>query len=131
MNTRISKSIAFLTVLPLALLLAEPAAAFRCGTRLVKDGMHEQQVVALCGEPTSRHHVGYALRGLDLGARRHVSPGWTASHFPGYGIFTAEVVITEFIYNLGPRKLMRRLVFEGGYLVRIETMGRGYNDDKR
>jgi hypothetical protein len=37
-------------------------------------------------------------------------------------------MITEYVYNLGPRKLMRRLVFEGGLLARIETLGRGYNE---
>jgi hypothetical protein len=131
MNDRIGKMITSLTVLLLGTLLAEPAAAFRCGSKLVKDGMHEQEVVALCGEPTSRHHVGYALRGLDPGSRRLGSPGWSASYFPGYGVFTVEVVITEFIYNLGPHKLMRRLVFEGGYLVNIDTLGRGYIDRKR
>ena len=128
MNVRIDKFVSCTAILLALLLFAEPAAAFRCGSKLVKDGMHEQEIVAICGEPASKRHVGYALRGLDLNARRHMSPGWTASYFPGYGIFAAEVIITEYVYNLGPRKLMRRLVFEGGLLVSIETLGRGYND---
>jgi hypothetical protein len=36
------------------------------------------------------------------------------------------VVVTEFVYNFGPRKLMRRLIFEGSVLVEIETIGYGY-----
>ncbi len=37
-----------------ALLAAEAAEAFRCKNRIIRDGMHEQQVIALCGEPTPR-----------------------------------------------------------------------------
>lgn len=130
MSSRIRKSITCSAVLAAALLLAEPAAAFRCGSKLVKDGMHEHQVIAACGEPTTRRHLGYVLRSFDFGTRR-LSPGWTESHFPGYGAFSEEVILTEYVYNLGPRKLMRRLLFEGGILVSIETMGYGYIENKR
>jgi hypothetical protein len=128
MNKQIVRSVTSVAILMLALLLAEPAAAFRCGSKLVKDGMHEQEVLAICGEPTSRQHLGYALRGLARDARWQVSPGWRTAYFPGYSLLTTEVIVTEYIYNLGPRKLMRRLVFEGGYLVSVETLGRGYID---
>ena len=39
-----------------------------------------------------------------------------------------EVMATELVYNFGPRKLMRVLRFEGGYLVDIKTAGYGYLD---
>ena len=107
-----------------ALLLAEPAAAFRCGSKLVRDGMHEAQVIAACGEPTSRRHLGFTIRSFAYHARP--LPGWHRSYFPGVGTISEEVAVTEFVYNFGPRKFMRRLVFEGGVLVRIETIGRGY-----
>jgi hypothetical protein len=45
---------------------------------------------------------------------------------PGVGHFATEVIVTEFIYNFGPRKLMRRLIFEGNVLVEIESIGYGY-----
>jgi hypothetical protein len=45
---------------------------------------------------------------------------------PGVGHFATEVIVTEFVYNFGPRKLMRRLIFEGNVLVEIETIGYGY-----
>ena len=41
-----------------------------------------------------------------------------------------EVVITEYVYNFGPRKFMRRLLFEGGILVSIEKIGYGYRDER-
>jgi hypothetical protein len=112
--------------LVVALLLAEPAAAFRCGSKLVKDGMHEAQVVAVCGQPTTMRNLGVAVRGYDYRYRRQVGPGWTESHDGGYGNYAQEVIITEYVYNFGPRKLMRRLLFEGGVLVTIESIGYGY-----
>jgi len=111
----------------LALLIAEPAAAFRCGSKLVKDGMHEAQVVAVCGQPATRRNLGVAIRGYDHRYQRQLGPGWTETHSPGYG-YATEVVITEYVYNFGPRKLMQRLLFEGGVLVTIETIGYGYRD---
>ena len=111
-----------------ALLIAEPAAAFRCGSKLVKDGMHEAQVVAACGQPTTRRNLGMAVRGYDLLYHRQLAPGWTEYRRPGYGHLATEVIITEYVYNFGPRKLMRRLIFEGGVLVTIESIGYGYHD---
>ncbi len=114
------------TTLVVALLLAEPAAAFRCGSKLVKDGMHEAQVIAVCGQPTTMRNLGVAVRGYDYHYRRQLGPGWTESHNRGYGNYAQEVLITEYVYNFGPRKLMRRLLFEGGVLITIESIGYGY-----
>lgn len=121
-----SRTFAALMLVAGALLLAEPAAAFRCGSKLVVDGMHEQQVIAICGEPTTRRNLGYALRPYDFSRRRHLGGGWSRRFDPGFSGYVEEVVITEFTYNFGPRKLMQRLVFEGGMLVEIETIGYGY-----
>jgi hypothetical protein len=115
-------------LLAAALLLPETAAAFRCGTKLVKDGMHEVEVIAICGDPTSKRHLGYAIRSIDVREYRPSVPGWTITRSPGYYSYPTEVMVTEYVYNLGPRKLMRRLVFEGGMLVSIETLGRGYRE---
>ena len=122
------KFLASLIILIVALLAAEPAAAFRCGNKLVMDGMHEVQVVAICGQPTTFRNLGYALRGYDFRHHRNPGAGWTEYRNPGYGYLTQEVIITEYVYNFGPRKLMRRLIFEGGVLVNIETIGYGYHD---
>lgn len=113
---------------------ANPAQAFRCGTKLVKEDMHEQQVIAVCGEPATRRHMGYAVRGVPYGWRR-VTPGGREIWYPRGGTLTEEVVVTEWVYNFGPRKLMRRLIFHGGILVEIDTIGYGYieentDDDK-
>ena len=120
------KFVAVAAFLAASLLFPEPAQAFRCGSKLVKDGMHEAQVLAICGEPTTRRNLGMAVRYYDYRYRRGTSPGWSGYSRPGYGNLAEEVIITEYVYNFGPRKLMRRLIFEGGVLVEIEKLGYGY-----
>ena len=120
--------IAFTTT---ALILASTSAfGFRCGQKIVTENMHEAQVLRACGEPTTSRHLGYATRGTYIPVRRIVSPGVTIEHFPGYGHYTQEVELTEYVYNFGPRKFMRRLIFEGGVLKKIEKIGYGYREKK-
>jgi hypothetical protein len=121
-------SIAFLTAV--LLLTSTSAFGFRCGRKIVTENMHEVQVLKVCGSPTTSRQLGYAVRGTYVPVRRHVSPGITVEHFPGYGYYSEEVVLTEYVYNFGPRKLMRRLLFEGGVLTKIETIGYGYRETK-
>lgn len=92
--------------------------------------MHELQVRAACGEPTTQRHLGVAVRIVDLPVRRVYGNGVAVERFPGYGKFVEEIVRTEYVYNFGPRKFMRRLIFEGGILVKIESMGYGYREQK-
>lgn len=108
-------------------LVCTPAHAFRCGNRIVIKNMHEAEVLRACGEPTTMRHVGRTLRSINIPIERDLGGGWTTRHFPGYGI-AQEVMVTEYIYNFGPRKLMRRLLFEGGILVSIESLGYGYHE---
>lgn len=120
-----------IALITIALLLASTSAhALRCGRNLVKIDMHEVEVIKVCGEPTTARNLGYALRGTYVPIRRNVGPGLSVERYPGYGHYTEEVLLTEYVYNFGPRKLMRRLLFEGGVLVRIETLGYGYNAKK-
>lgn len=114
-------------VLLALVLAATPAHAFRCGNKIVVKEMHEAQVRRACGAPTSERYIGRTLRNINIPIESHHGGGWTTRHFPGYG-FSQEVVITEYVYNFGPRKLMRRLLFEGGVLVSIETLGYGYRE---
>lgn len=111
----------------LLLIAASPAHAFRCGNKIVIKEMHEQQVLNACGEPTTVRHLGYAVRHVEIPYRRRLSGGISSQHFPGYGYYSQEVVVTEYVYNFGPRKFMRRLVFEGGVLMSIESIGYGYH----
>lgn len=110
----------------IAFLSSDPAYALRCGSRLVKDGMHESEVKAICGKPVSERSLGYVLRShID---RTH---GLTTTRYYGYGGYYREVLVTELVFNFGPRKFMRKMRFEGGVLTSIETIGYGYRDKRK
>lgn len=127
-STRISCRLGLAGIcLLLAVTFASPAHAFRCGSKIVIKNMHTEQVRRACGEPTAIRHLGYVVRGIDLSTRRDLLPGFSSRRFPGFSRFTQEVAVTEYVYNFGPRKFMRRLVFEGGILVSIEAIGYGYH----
>jgi hypothetical protein len=102
-----------------ALLWSSGAAAdsFRCGTRLVSDGDSSDKVEALCGAPTSiqRHEV------LRRPIRWYRGRPYYLSYEP------VPIPVEHWTYNLGPNKLMRRLKFEDGLLVDVETLGHGYH----
>ena len=112
------------------LITSSSAFAFRCGQKIVIENMHEMQVRKACGAPTTERQIGTTLRSVDVPYRSVQSGGITVERFPGYGPLLQEVVLTEYVYNFGPRKLMRRLLFEGGVLVSIETIGYGYREKK-
>ena len=113
----------------IVLLVSTDAWALRCGSRVIKDEMPEAEVIQLCGQPVSTNFLGYVLRpymlkrpaGLaSLSGSRHV-----------YGGFHEELLVKEMLFNFGPRKLMRRIRFEGGRLVSIETAGYGYRKENK
>lgn len=108
------------TLLIAATLLWTSAAAadsFRCGTKLVSDGDSTDKVEALCGPPSSIQRREVLQRPIR----------W----FRGRPFFTSfdlvAVPVEVWTYNLGPHKLMRRLKFEDGLLVDVETLGHGYH----
>lgn len=111
------------TVIIALVLASAPAHALRCGSKLVLEGMLEEEVIEHCGEPTSVRHLGYVVRSYHPLSRRNLSG--TELYRYGHDYYQ-EVPVTVFIYNFGPRKLMRRLRFEGGALTDIETLGYGY-----
>jgi hypothetical protein len=104
------------------LLSSQAAEAFRCGNRIIRDGMHEGQVRTLCGEPIASRQLGLVVRSYYPDS--YVIGGLGERHFR-HGYYT-ELMATELVYNFGPRKLMRILRFEGGYLVDVKTAGYGY-----
>ena len=111
----------FIAVLGLLLCAALPAVAgadsFRCGTRLVTDGDSTDKVEALCGAPTS-------IQRREILQRR---VRWFRGRPYYYSLEPEPVEVEVWTYNLGSRKLMRRLKFEDGLLVDVETLGHGYD----
>jgi len=107
-------------------LICETADAFRCGNRIIKEGMFEAEVLSLCGEPVSTRHLGFVLRPYIV--RRPSGVGGLRSTRRVYGGYHQEVELTEMLFNFGPHKFMRRLRFEAGQISRIDTAGYGFRE---
>ena len=102
----------------LGLLAASPAmATMRCGSKVIDEGLTRSEVAAKCGEPDEV----ITLRSV---FRRPVI--WTSGRPYFIGESYIEVPVETWIYNFGPNKLMCKVIFEGGYVVEIETLGYGY-----
>ena len=108
------------------LLVSENAWALRCGNRLVKEGMYETEVIAICGDPVETRQLGYVLRPYVLKQPAGLSSLHGTRHV--YSGFHQELSVTQMVFNFGPHKLMRILRFEGGQLTSIETAGYGYHE---
>jgi hypothetical protein len=116
------KKVAALTLAALAL-LSGPAVAdsFRCGSKLMTDGDSTAKVEALCGPPESIERREILQRPVR----------WFRGR-PYYLSYDFIPIPVEFwTYNLGPNKLMRRLRFEDGLLVDVETLGHGYHASQK
>lgn len=107
-------------ILALAYMTATPALAntMRCGTHIIGDGITRSEVAAKCGEPDEVVTQRSVFR-------RPVV--WTNGRPYFIGENYIEVPVESWVYNFGPNKLMRKVVFEGGMVVEIQTLGYGYN----
>ena len=108
------------------LLASGPSHALRCGNKLVKDGMLEAQVTAICGEPISVTYLGSVVRYYDPYEDRGGLTYYTNRY--GYGP-PAEKRVVAMLFNFGPSKFMRRIRFEGGKVVGVETAGYGFREE--
>lgn len=99
-----------LLLAPLALLLPQRAWALRCGTQIVQQGESTAQVREACGDP---FYIGH-----------YVGPPGVAVGTPDQPV--AAVTTEAWYYNFGPQRLMMRLDFSGGVLVREQTLGYGF-----
>ena len=111
----------------LLLLATTPAEAFRCGNRIATEGDLADRILAICGEPTAaRSWIEVQVRPLLYG-RRHAGRYRGHTYARGKGV-PVEVLVEEWVYNLGARRFTRVLRFENGYLVRIRTEKYGYSN---
>jgi len=108
------------TWLPAALLALAGSAAqadsLRCGTKLVTEGNTRGEVIAKCGEATEVEHRSVWRPPVV----------WIHGRPIQVGSDLIEIPVELWTYNLGPNKFMRRVRFEDGLVVEIETLGYGY-----
>ena len=117
----------------LAALLLAPATAWsmRCGNYLINEGDPQEKVLRYCGEPTSKNSR-YAIRPgtyPERGSGLSINDERVAGNDRYYAFGRSEVLVEEWTYNLGPRKLMRRIRFANGIVEEVKTLDYGYLED--
>lgn len=101
-------------LLPAAVFLLpapDSALAMRCGHELVSIGDLAVEVLEKCGPPLTVNRWEGAIQ----------SRGFFRFNL------LEQVIIEEWIYDLGPNKFIRVLRFENGRLVDEETAGKGFD----
>jgi hypothetical protein len=111
------RTAALLASLALALPAAARADGFSCGNRIVVEGMYQYDVREICGEPADVVRTTILRRPV---VWRYGRP-WYA------GTEEVPVPVETWIYDFGPMRLMRKLRFEDGVLVDVETLGHGHH----
>jgi len=116
----------------LLLAIAEPALALRCGGKLVNKGTPQSKVLRYCGEPTAAQVRSIYRSGFPRAHLRH-SPVRSGNRRHEHELLaadraTVEVIIEEWTYNFGPRRLMRLIRFENGIVTTIGQLGYGYHE---
>ena len=88
--------------------------------------MHQLQVREVCGDPAAERPLDFTMRRIEPARRHRLSGYYSGLQYRGPAYSVHEVAVTGFAYNFEPRKFIRRLVFEGGLLVSMETGGYSY-----
>jgi hypothetical protein len=125
-----------LALAALALLIAGPALAFRCNGRIVSDGDPQDKVRHICGEPTSARQFAVWRAGIPRGRvirettlrSGDATIEATEEELALHDRSVVEVLIEEWTYNFGPRKLMRVVRFENGLVTGVSHLGYGYHE---
>lgn len=106
------KSSRWLAIAVLLLLAVTPAAhALRCGNRLVTEGEFDFQVRERCGDPY-----------------------WIEEHYQTLVAGDEQVEVVQpveysaWFFNFGANRLLVRLLFRDGRLVREDALGRGVDE---
>jgi len=115
------------SLLVAGLLSGTQAYAMHCGSKIIKKGDLQSKVLKYCGDPTEvvkRYaHRNNSFASLDS---RNTPSGNIKSRQTIYlEGFKEEVLIEEWTYNRGKRKLIRVVYFEGGRVTRIDNKGYG------
>jgi hypothetical protein len=92
------------------------AQSLRCDGKIISEGASRAEVAALCGDPVQVDQKSVYYRPI-------ASTGNQANPRAASAV---EVQVEVWTYNFGPNRLMQRIRFEDGLVVRIESLGYGH-----
>lgn len=98
-------------------LAAAPSQAMTCQNRLVREGDASARVLELCGDPAE---IVQRTVSRSRVVQRQLPDGTIVAD-----AITVTVAVEQWTYDFGPQRFMRRLIFEEGTLVSIETLSYG------
>lgn len=93
------------------------ADALRCGNRVISHGDHVSKVLRYCGEPVTVESRVVQRSVVAFGSLLYL----------GHRL-VEDVVIEEWTYNFGPRKLMRQVRLENGIVKDVRELGYGFRE---
>ena len=109
---------------------ADPVFAMRCGNRVIGIGDHQIKVRSMCGEPAMERARTIYRAGIP---RRYslftdqYNSSLSDRELLVHNRSVVEVPVQTWIYNFGPRRLMREVVFENDRIIEIRVLGYGYS----
>lgn len=128
------KAAAIIIAAAAGLLLAGPASAFRCGSKLVREGDPQARVRSVCGDPVATTRSVIYRSGIPVARDAiAVSDGETRMAITRDELLLhqrslVEVQVEEWTYNFGPHRLLRVVRFEDGVVVGTRHVGYGWQD---
>ena len=92
------------------------ADGVRCGSRIFTVGDSSAEMGEACGQPAQISR--FTVDGVTGSVRAGVRPQDTSG----------QTQVEIWTFNFGPNQLMQRVRVENGVVVKIESLGYGYND---
>jgi len=116
--------------LAVLLCMSTPAHAFRCGSRIVSEGDHYSKVLKICGEPAGVQERVIYREGITRPRFRVEGPNGLRydQEVVQYERSYVEVLVEEWTYNFGPRRLMQLVRFENGFVTDVDQLGYGFRE---
>lgn len=94
------------------------ASGMRCGTKLVSIGDDFDQVTSKCGSPASTYSVGKKIvEAYNPSTGQQEYDQGTSTYIKEY----KEILVEVWVYDQGGNKFRKKLFFENGELVSVET----------
>jgi hypothetical protein len=119
MKSACTKMLALMVCFPLVAL----SQSLQCGEKWITSGTSQAEVAARCGQPTQiEREKLYGETGTALG------PAATPfGVLPPLGMRSgSETAVEVWTYNFGPTRLVQRIRFENGIVVKIESLDYGF-----
>jgi hypothetical protein len=122
-----------LCVLSLAACVVTPRVgaeeSMRCGSRLISEGDPQAKVAKICGKPTQTEtrtilRAGIPRQDVRVGAQPAASRSYDELLIHDRSLVEVEVEV--WLYNRGPSRLMREVVFRDNRILAVNLLGRGF-----